>query len=499
MIGVKVKYDSTMLNIGRVKQLLIDDLIIESVENICRTWHKPVRTEESPLIIKDKPWEHIVYFSCNVATVLYDEKSSLFKCWYTDWEKPEVKAGEYAVGNTTYNLLYAESENGIIWHKPILNLFEVAGNESNCVIPDLYVPGIVLDSHEKDENKRFKLMGNVFNKNNSTEYGKIAAFGSIDGIHWNRLSSKQPIIGRFGSNLDDVVIMSYENDSRNFIMNTRHIDMYAVARNPNNTVLDMWCPPYYPLDWRRMNKRRIYQAESSDFIHWSEPYSILTPIDGEDNLDETFYGLRQFRIGCVRLGFLNIFNYVSNTMSVQLVYSRDGKKWYHLNKRQPFLAPQGKGYWDEFMVTITSQPIEVGNELYIYFGGSSNHHDWFITGKREGLTVPEAHDITKVNYGLGLVKLRIDGFCSLDAGPARPGIFITRPLISDGKQLVANIRCKPNGSITAEVVNMRDEILTTYAPEELRACVPGRIKWRGYDIATFTLARDAFGFLLVRN
>jgi hypothetical protein len=39
-----------------------------------------------------------------------------------------------------------------------------------------------------------------------------------------------------------------------------------------------------------------------------------------------------------------------------------------------------------------------------------------------------------------------------------------------------------------------DEILSTYAPEELRDCVPGRIKWRGYDLATFTLARDSFGF-----
>jgi len=39
-----------------------------------------------------------------------------------------------------------------------------------------------------------------------------------------------------------------------------------------------------------------------------------------------------------------------------------------------------------------------------------------------------------------------------------------------------------------------DKILAGYAPEELGACVSGRIKWRGYDLATFTLARDSFGF-----
>ncbi len=39
-----------------------------------------------------------------------------------------------------------------------------------------------------------------------------------------------------------------------------------------------------------------------------------------------------------------------------------------------------------------------------------------------------------------------------------------------------------------------DLILSTYAIEELEAAIPGRIKWRGFDIATFTLKRDSFGY-----
>lgn len=39
-----------------------------------------------------------------------------------------------------------------------------------------------------------------------------------------------------------------------------------------------------------------------------------------------------------------------------------------------------------------------------------------------------------------------------------------------------------------------DLVLTTYAPAELALAVGGRIKWRGYDIATFTFPRDSFGF-----
>lgn len=39
-----------------------------------------------------------------------------------------------------------------------------------------------------------------------------------------------------------------------------------------------------------------------------------------------------------------------------------------------------------------------------------------------------------------------------------------------------------------------DLILSTYTQEELADTVSGRIKWRGYDLATFTLRRDSFAF-----
>ena len=39
-----------------------------------------------------------------------------------------------------------------------------------------------------------------------------------------------------------------------------------------------------------------------------------------------------------------------------------------------------------------------------------------------------------------------------------------------------------------------DLALSTYTQEELEGVVGGRLKWRGYDIATFTFPRDSFGF-----
>jgi predicted GH43/DUF377 family glycosyl hydrolase len=159
----------------------------------------------------------------------------------------------------------------------------------------------------------------------------------------------------------------------------RHYDICLAGESQEPVVEEWHLSPYYPLDWARANKRRVWQSESADLMHWSEPYSILTPEDGEDGLDETFYGFCQFPLGSVMMGFLPILDYVSNEMVARLVYSRDGRNWHHLNKRQPFLLPTGEGHWDAHMVTLSHGPIEVGDELFIYYGGAINHHDWWIT------------------------------------------------------------------------------------------------------------------------
>lgn len=252
-----MRYDATMLNIGREKQILVDDLIIESVENVCRTWHQPVKVAENPLIKKDQPWENIIYFNCNDWHVERDPKDGLFKCWYTDWFLPEVTEKDTStLGMSVFNLLYAESADGLRWRKPTFDILKYKGMNTNVVIPNGHVLGMVIDPHEKDESKRYKMMTTIFVPGG--DVSGVVAVTSGDGIHWTPYPER-PVMGRSGSRLDDVIIMNYDPWGRLFVMNTRHYDMYAVARNLENPVLNQWCPPYYPLDWRRMNKRRVWQ------------------------------------------------------------------------------------------------------------------------------------------------------------------------------------------------------------------------------------------------
>jgi len=127
----------------------------------------------------------------------------------------------------------------------------------------------------------------------------------------------------------------------------------------------------------------------------------------------------------------------------------------------------------------------VGDELFVFHGGSSNHHDWWITGAREGLDVPEAHDQRHVNYALGLAKLRVDGFCSLEAGPARDGILVTRPIISPGEHLVINAACLEGGSIAVEAVDHNDEVIPGFSKEQCDVFTGDGLRhvvtWQGRD------------------
>ena len=112
------------------------------------------------------------------------------------------------------------------------------------------------------------------------------------------------------------------------------------------------------------------------------------------------------------------------------------------------------------MVEICNDPVPMGDELWFYYGGNGyGHHDWYSEWWREKITPPDSMDVSKVGFFLGLAKLRLDGFCSLDAGPVREGILITRQLASEGTGMLVNAECGPGGYIDVEVVNQADEVI----------------------------------------
>ena len=480
--------DSTMLLVGTAPQYFFDNVVMEQIQDLTKVFHSPAKDPE-PVLQKDRPWEHVPYFTVCGWSVVRDSQSGEFKCWYEDWQiNPQGTHAEGAAPDrptleiTPSRMCYARSDDGQTWQKPALDYSVEDGKKTNVVFGNpshlrAESSTVIEDLLESDPAKRFK-----------TFYGHIAPAGYVvsiahspDGIRWT--PSNPPEFGHLGTGLGDVYMVFQDLESHAYRLTGRHQGILTVhhdARRPQTPCV--FFHPTYPRDASRANKRRVFQATSTDLVHFSSPHCIITPDEDIENLDETFYGMAQIRMGQGYLGFLNTLHEVSNTMNVRLVHSRDGWSWHHLNHRQPWLTTS-EDSWDRNMVNISSPPIRVDDELYVFHGGARNHHDWWISGLQEELDVPEAFTLDEVGYGLGLARLRPDGFVSLDAGPVREGVMVTRALRTSGKQLVLNADCGTGGCIRIEATDADENVLggcaldrfDTYTGDSLNAVMT----WQG--------------------
>ena len=262
-------------------------------------------------------------------------------------------------------------------------------------------------------------------------------------------------------------MLSADTVSGEYYLDTRARGMGQVSTRPKHDVAKGWGDQYYPNDPWRMARRRVFSSSSLDINSWPMLRETLVPDDVEDNLDVEFYGLVRFRMGDLHVAFLNVFHRTHNTVTFHLLYGRDGYHWDWVGRGEPVLNLGPEGEWDPYMVEVSDQPLFLDDEIRIYYGGASLHHDWWSMGEKEGLDVPEAR--AGWNGGetaLGLATLRPEGFVSIDS-TVREGLMITRPFVSDGERLVVNAVCEPKGYLDVELSDANDDVVPGY---ERSAC-----------------------------
>ena len=109
-------------------------------------------------------------------------------------------------------------------------------------------------------------------------------------------------------------------------------------------------------------------------------------------------------------------------------------------------------------------PIRVGDELWFYYSGRSTTHN------------------EKPNTGsIGLGKLRVDGFVSVDAGQAE-GILTVKPLQFKNNNLYVNADAS-EGQIRAELVDVSGEVIEPFSLTNCEAIASDSIRhplqWQG--------------------
>ncbi len=158
--------DATSLVIEDQPQFFFDDGIVESVQNLTRVIHRPEKVEANPLIEKDKPWEHLVYFGTADFALWRDAESGQFRCLYSDWKfdraRHAAKGGSIMAWDYMQDThLYACSDDGLTWEKPAMGLIEVDGRDTNGVFGgagygSVWNMTVLDDPLETDAARRYK-------------------------------------------------------------------------------------------------------------------------------------------------------------------------------------------------------------------------------------------------------------------------------------------------------------------------------------------------------
>ena len=389
------------VDLGPGVHLFVDDFLIQERAGVWRTMNRPFRASENPVLRPDRPWEG--YLVLQPGTVIYDQEERLFKLWYNTMPsraRPDVEQF----------ICYATSPDGVSWNKPNLGLISFKGSKANNIVLRWckWNHSVIKDLHDPDPERRYKIA--YWQSVDEAKRGIWVAF-SPDGIHWTQFAGN-PVVPMWASG-----------------------DTFSVMQDPETGHYWLYHKTRPGLPAAGPDAQRISRLISQDFTHWEADELVLEP-GRHDPPDTEFYGLSAFPYGDQYLGFLWVHHTYSQMIDVQMTSSRDGVDWNRVDRGRTFLLP---GYvrtkykiqqqptlfsatFDSAMVYPSGAPVLHDDQLWIYYSGFNNLHN-----------TPSMDHAGQV----GLARLRVDGFCSLDA--TSEGYILTRPLRLDGSSLRVNV------------------------------------------------------------
>lgn len=388
----------------------------------------PQRYANNPVVTREFPWEgtgpHLG------GSVLVDPEDGLFKMWYTVWNKEAY----YNHLPFSYNVCYAESDDGLQWRKPKLGVFEYESErENNCIklgldktqnidvclnpIPDK-IPGKFLAIHNQK--------GGVFVSTSDD--------GKSFRIVWDR-----PAI-------------AYHSDTHNNFV-------YDDVRN-------RWLLYCRPRAYAGYHKRRVSLQKSTDLEHWTHERTILVPAENE--IPE-YYGMTVFRHGDLFFGMLQIYDRLTGYMHTELAWSGDGKDWEQIPTHPVFFDRGPQGSWDAGMVLVGESPVSHDDELWFYYGG-----------------FPLDHNTKEENVGgIGLMICERDRLIGVRPNSAEPGYLLTRP-IARKEEMHLTVNAVIENELRAELRTDHNKPITGFTLDE---CDPIQdsgfameITWKGNSL-----------------
>jgi len=425
-------------------ELFVDHLLIERMVNTRLLLHHP--EDKGTVLSYDRSWEGPF---CNYNTIIRSEAK------YQMYYRGVPTAGKD--GRAMETTCYAESADGIEWHKPELELFEVNGTRQNNVIladatPVSHNFSPFLDKNTKaNPAHRYKALGGL-------EYSGLFAYVSADGIKWKKLQ-EEPVF-------------------RQGIFDSQNVSFWSESEQ---------CYLCYFRTWTADKYRTVSRTTSKDFIHWTDPVEMSygdTPAE-HIYINQTAPYFRAphiyLAIGARLMVGRQVLNeeqaeqlhvyhtYFKDCADVVLMSTRGGNR-YHRTFMEAFIPP---GIGLQNWVSRSNYPAlnvipTSPNEISVYVN--------------KDYAQPTAH--------LNRYSLRTDGFISVYA-PYAGGEMITRPLSLQGNRLVLNYATSAAGGIRIEIQDQTGKALEGYTLAESNLLIGNEIEglagWKqGEDISALS-------------
>ncbi len=351
--------------------LLIDDHEVLYRSGTRRVLNPPTRHARNPLINADKPWETQIAWN----SVWRNPKTGKYQLWYQAWNTTANQRGKTCV------VCYAESDDGVTFTKPALDLFDFNGEKKTNIAlignggtSYRYCNSVLVEPHDPDPSRRYKMAYFDFAKDEKgKEYPGLCVAFSPDGVRWTKYP-KAPLSRITYEDYEASVPFADEAEKRPWAVPLSMADAVDVCFDPLRNVYawygKMWIDgPGGEMNW----KHAMGRCESRDFITWSKPQLVAAP-DDLDPPHVEFHTSPVFVHEGVYISLNQILNrgVGEGVIDVELMTSRDGLRWERNLRNQWFLPrSRAKGAFDSGSVFTNATPVVLDDEIRFYFGGYS--------------------------------------------------------------------------------------------------------------------------------